>query len=160
MDNTTLQLFADNYSLVDFDKIKFDWNGQHGAKFQDDNYKFRAELCEFLIPQIGTVKLELVRDLYLELGKYSKEAWCIYNKFHILGQQLLIRGGTDYLKYYLEGASQSSDAYGQSSQVEISKELTEQFLRSINSTIKTAKDEKERRVYEGFRKRFEWIASK
>ncbi len=46
MYNQELQHFADNYSLIDYDKIKFDWNGKHGENFVDNNLVFRQELSE------------------------------------------------------------------------------------------------------------------
>jgi len=160
MDAQSFQNFADNYTSADFDKIKFDWNGEHGDKLHDKNSDFRTQLCEFLIPQLDTVKIELIRDLYNEIAKHSNEVWGVYNKFHLLGQQLLVRGGTKYLTDYMQGASLSMDTYLGSGRVDISRELAQQILTYLHDKIKTTSDIHEKKLSEGFLKRFEWLAIK
>ena len=160
MTQADLQIFVDNYYSADFDKIRFDWNGQHGDKFHDNNVEFRMQICEFLISQIDTVKLELIKDLYVELAKHAKEAWGVYNKFHLFGQQLLVRGETRYLMEYMQGASLSMDTYLGSAQIEISKELAQKILDFINDKIKTSSDIREKKLAEGFLQRFEWHLTK
>ena len=119
MDDILLQNFIDNYTSADFGKIKFDWNGQQSDKCDDKNYKFRIELCEFLVPQLEMAKIELIKDLYLELARCGKETWGIYNKFHLFGKQLLMSGGVQYLKYYMQGASLSFDTFLASGQLKL-----------------------------------------
>ncbi|MGQ0738069.1 MAG: hypothetical protein ACT4OJ_03325 [Bacteroidota bacterium] len=160
MIQTEFQAFADNYTSADFDKIKFDWNGEHADKFHDNNGEFRMKLCEYLIPQLDTVKLELIRDLYNELAKYANEVWGVYDKFHLFGQQLLVRGGTKYLMDYMQGASLSMDTYLGSGRIEISKELAQKILNILNDKIKTSSDIHEKKLAEGFLKRFQWLATK
>ncbi len=154
------QSFADNYTTSNFDKIKFDWNGEHGDKFHDNNGEFRFQLCEFLITQLDTVKIELIKDLYSELAKYGKETWGIYNKFHLFGQQLLVRGGTKYLMDYMQGASLSMDTYLGSGRIEISKQLALEILNILKDKIKTSSDIREKKLAKGFLERFEWLATK
>ncbi len=89
MDAAALMQFADNYTSVDFNKIKFDWNGKHGNDFHDNNIEFRIQLTEFLIPKLNTVRLELIRDIYLEEGKASEETFGVYKNFNLLAQELL-----------------------------------------------------------------------
>jgi hypothetical protein len=160
MNKLELQIFADNYTMKDFDKIKFDWNGQHGDKFQDGNYNFRMEVCEFIVPNLDKVKLELIRDLYLELAKCSKEIWIIYNKFHLFAQQLLARGGTNYLMDYMQGASLSFDAHIASGSIEINRDIAKQCLNYILKRTRTPENEAEKRLCEAFIKRFEWLSNK
>jgi len=161
MDSQTLQYFVDNYSTADnFDRIKFDWNGQHADKFHDNNYDFRMQLCEFLIPQLDSVKLELIRDLYIELSKWAKEAWCVYNKYHLFGQQLLVRGGTKYLMDYIYSSSQGFDTGLASGRLDISKELARQLFDYIDNKAKTSTDEQEKNRLSFFRQRFELLANK
>ncbi len=141
MDDSKLQTFADNYSSADFDKVKFEWNGEHGKKFHDNNYAFRMQLCEFLIPQLSTTKLELIRDLYIELSKWAKESWAIYGKYYLFAQQLLNRGGTVYIIDYLWGAGQSFDTLLASGRMNLSTEQKENILNFINESIKLEKDQ-------------------
>lgn len=109
MDAQTFQNFADNYTYADFEKIKFVWNGEYGDQFQDNNYDFLIQLCEFLIPQLDRARLELIRDLYLETDKSFEATFGVYVNFHLLAQQLLQRGGTDHLIDYIKGASHTMD---------------------------------------------------
>lgn len=90
MTQQEFQSFADNYTSADFDRIKMVWNGKYGNEFDDKNYDFRTQLCEFLIPQLDTAKLELIRDLYLETGKSSEMTFGVYLNFHLFAQQLCI----------------------------------------------------------------------
>lgn len=150
------QTFADNYSTANFDMIKFDWNGKHGDKLFDKNAEFRLQLIEFLIPKLETVKLELICDLYTESAKFWKEVWGVDNKFHLLAQQLLVRGGTKYLLDYMQGASLSMDTNLASGRVEISRELAQQILNHL----KTTSDIQEKKLAERYIKRFEWFAAK
>ncbi len=160
MDKEQLQLFIDNYEALDFDKIKFDWNGQHGNSFNDKNDGFRIELCEYIIPQIHKVKLELIRDLYLELAKKSKESWSIYDKFNLFGQELLIRGGTTFLMDYMHGASLSFDTSLSSGNIKINKDIALQLVDYIEKKIENSGEEENTKFYERFKQRFIWLANK
>ena len=142
MENITLQLFVDNYTSDDFDKIKFAWNGEHGDKFVDTNYKFRIELCEFLTPKLDTIKLELLRDLYIELSKCAKEVWGVYKKYPLFAQQLLNRGGSDYIMDYLIGASQCFDTAIASGAISLTKDKKQDILNFILNKIDTEKSKK------------------
>ena len=76
--NKDLQTFADNYiPIEDFKKIQYDWNGKYGGEFHDTNYDFRMKLCEYLIPQINTVNIELIRDIYTETTRSSEATFGI-----------------------------------------------------------------------------------
>lgn len=41
--------FIREYSDLDFEKIKFDWNGKHGDRLEDPNMDFRMRVCEEII---------------------------------------------------------------------------------------------------------------
>ena len=49
METEQLHKFIKGYSKSDFDKIKFDWNGEHGDELKDPNMVYRMQVCEFLI---------------------------------------------------------------------------------------------------------------
>jgi len=161
MTQLDFQTFADNYSSADFDKIKFNWNGEHGDKFSDTNYDFRMQLCEFLIPQLNKTKLELIRDLYLETAKSAKETWGVYNQFHLLGDELLKRGGTAYLMDYLEGSAQSMDTHIASGRLTITKEQAKQIVEFIDRKLREPLTDRERNLLGQLGKhRFEHLANK
>src|SRR6185503_11125697 len=111
MTNQDLQEFADNYSSSHFDKIRYDWNGKYGPDFNDKNYDFRMRLCEFLIPQIKNVNIELVHDLYAETTKSSAATFSIYNNIHVYAQQLLLKDWKKYLTDYMQGGTYGMDSY-------------------------------------------------
>ena len=128
MTEQKLQTYIDNYTSTDFDRIKLVWNGKYGQDFVDDNYDFRMQVCEFVVPQIDKVNIELICDLYLETAKTSPLTFSVYNKFHLFADELLKRGGTDYLLDYIRGASQSMDTGMSSGRLTISKEQAKNLL--------------------------------
>lgn len=161
MDAQTFQNFADNYTSSDFDKIKFDWNGKYGDKFQDNNYDFRTQICEFLIPQLDSVKLQLIRDLYLETGKSSEATFGVYVNFHLLAQQLLQRGGSGYLMDYIEGASHTMDTGLASGRITLTKEKAQELLDFFDKKKQQTADPKEQRLLNDYiRHRLQYHANK
>jgi hypothetical protein len=132
----------------DFHKIEFQWNGMFGDEFKDANSEFRIQLCEFIFPQIEKVNIDLIRDLYMEYAMSSDAAWGAYIKMNLLGQELIIRGGTKYLIDYLEGASYSVDAYAASARINITNKLSKEILLYIEERLKETTDERERKLLE------------
>lgn len=149
------QTFADNYTSKDFDKIKFDWNGKHADNFHDNNYEFRMQLCEFLIPQLDHVKLELIRDIYLEISKCANELWAVYSKYHLFAQQLINRGETNYLIDYLEGATQCFDTMLASGRITLTKIQKENIINFINDKLITETNERQLKLLTFGIERFE-----
>jgi hypothetical protein len=155
------QSFVDNYSHArDFEKIKFDWNGLYADKFHDINYHFRTQLCEFLMPQLSSANIELIRDIYLELGKCSAATWSIHSYFRFYGQELLRRDWRKYLNDYMEGAGNSVDSYPTSGAIEIDKDVALEIAAHLQNEIKTVNSDQLKRRLEGFIKRFQWLANK
>jgi len=159
--NKELQTFADNYNPIeDFAKIQYDWNGKYGEEFHDTNYDFRMKLCEYLIPQINTVNIELIRDIYTETTKSSEATFGIYLKIYIYAQELLRRDWRKYLMDYMQGASYSFDTVITTALIEINKEVAQEILEYITKTLETTTDENERKLMSGFVERFQWLATK
>lgn len=127
MNNQALQYYIDHYTVNDFEKIQFIWNGQYGANFIDENYDFRIHLCEFIVPRITTVSIDLIRDLYCEVGKTSPITFSIYQNYHFFASELLERGKQAYLLDYLRGASYSMDTLLSSGNIRISPKLEHYF---------------------------------
>jgi hypothetical protein len=160
MTDKELQTFADNYTSADFDKIKYDWNGKYGQDFHDNNYDFRIKLCQFLIPQIDKVNIDLVRDLYAETTKTSDATFGIYLNIHIYAQELLRRNWKKYIIDYMQGASYNMDSYLGTGRIDIGKATAKAILDYMTNVLQTTKDEKEKKLMMGFLKRFEWLATK
>lgn len=160
MTEKDFQTFADNYSSKDFDKIKYNWNGKYGQEFHDNNYDFRMKLCQFLIPQIEKVNIELVRDLYAETTKSSKATFSIYTNIHIYAQELLRRDWKKYLMDYMQGGTYGMDSYIGIGRIEISKEIAQKILDYMTEKLKTPIEEKEKKLMNGFLQRFQWLANK
>lgn len=161
MTQQEFQTFADNYASADFDRIKMVWNGKYGNEFADEHYDFRTQLCEFLIPQLDTVKLELIRDLYCEIGKSSEMTFGVYINFHLFAQQLLQRGGTEYLLDYIKGASHTMDTAMSSGRISLTKERASELLEYFDSKKATTTDKEELGLLNDIiRKRLEYNANK
>jgi len=161
MDSQEFETFADNYTSKDFERISFKWEGGYGAEFKDKNCAFRIQLCEFLIPRLNKTKLELIRDLYLEEGKTSEYTLGCYTKFHLLGQELLERGGITYLTVYLNGAKHTMDTALSSSKISLSKERARELLAYFDVKMKNPENTEEAKLYSSyFRNRFEREATK
>jgi|SRR5687768_18071219 len=159
MNTQTFQQFANNYTFADFDRIKFDWNGEFGEKFHDNNYDFRIQLCEFLLPQLNFAKLELIRDLYLELGKSSEATFGVYVNFHRFAQQLLERGGPTYLMDYIKGASHTMDTGLASGRITLTKEKAQELLVSFDEKRRQTSDPNKLRLLNDYiRQRLQYHA--
>lgn len=161
MTNQELQVYIDNYATADFDRIKLVWNGKHGQDFVDDNYDFRMQVCEFVVPQIEKVNLGLIRDLYCETGKTSPMTFGVYNKFHLFADELLKRGGTKYLLDYLHGASHSMDTGMSSGRLTISKQLAKELLDYFDELKAKTNDSEEQKLLNDYnRLKLEYNANK
>ncbi len=161
MKEQELQTFIDNYTSADFDRIKLVWNGKYGQDFVDDNYDFRMQVCEFVVPQIDKVEIELIRDLYCETGKTSPMTFGVYTKFHLFADELLKRGGRDYLLDYIRGASHSMDTGMSSGRLTISNEQAKSLLMYFDKLKSTTQDKEEQRLLNDYiRQRLEYNATK
>ena len=161
MKNGILEQFACHYSPTDFEKIRFDWNGEYGDKFFDKNYQFRMQLAEFLLPRLRSVKLDLIRDLYLEMGKSSEATFGVYFNFHRFAQELLERGGVHFLTSYIKGASHTMDTALASGRITLSRERAVELLNFFDEKRKLSTDPNELLLFNDyFRSRLEYYASK
>jgi hypothetical protein len=157
MKEQELQGFIDNYTSSDFDRIKLIWNGKYGQDFVDDNFDFRIQVCELVVPQIESVKIELIRDLYCETGKVSPMTFGVYTKFHLFADELLKRGGTKYLLDYIHGASHSMDKGISSGRLTISKQQAKELLSYFDELKSKSIDREEQRLLNDYiRHRFEY----
>lgn len=161
MTNQELQTYIDNYTAADFERVKLVWNGKYGQDFVDDNYDFRMQVCEFVVPQIDIVKIDLIRDLFCETAKTSPMTFGVYDKFHLFADELLKRGGTKYLLDYIRGASQSMDTGMSSGRLTISKEQAKDLLDYFDELKSKSTDPEEQRLLSNYiRHRLEYIANR
>jgi hypothetical protein len=161
MTETEIQNFIDNYSSLDFNKIQMKWNGKYGQDFVDDNYDFLMQVCESIIPRIDEVSIELIRDLYCETGKTSPMTFGVYNKFHLLADELLKRGGKEYLLDYIRGASHSMDTGMSSGRLTLSNEQAKELLDYFDQLKATTQDIEEQRLLNDYiRHRLHYNATK
>ncbi|MES2617726.1 MAG: hypothetical protein V4613_07605 [Bacteroidota bacterium] len=161
MTEQELQTYIDNYASADFDRIKLIWNEKEGKEFEDKNFGFRTQVCEFVVPQIGKVNIDLIRDLYLETAKTSPFIFGIYSKFHLFADELLKRGGTKYLLDYIRGASYSMDTGMSSGRLTISKQQAKELLDYFDELKSKSTDPEEQKLLSDFiRLRLEYIANR
>ncbi len=161
MDKINFQSFIESYNPEGFEKIKFDWNGKHANDLKDNNLTFRTELINFIIPVINSVNIELIRDLFIESAKFSKQAWGVTKYFNILGQELILRDYKKYLLSYLEGALYSMDTHLDSCRINIPRDLAEEIYNYILQLSKNEKNERTLSLLNTIGlKRFEWLAQK
>jgi hypothetical protein len=161
MTDIEIQNFIDNYTFSDFDKIQMKWNGKYGQDFMDDNYDFRMQVCENVIPIIDKVNIELIRDLYCETGKTSPMTFGVYTKFHLFADELLKRGGREYLLDYIRGASHSMDTGLSSGRLTISNEQAKVLLEYFDQLKATTQDKEEQRLLNDYiRHRLQYNATK
>jgi hypothetical protein len=160
MTDQELQFFSDNYKPSDFGLIRYDWNGKYGSDFHDSNYDLRIKLCQFLLPQIEKVNIDLIRDLYAEMTRASEATFSIYLNIHIYAQELLRRDWRKYLTDYMKGGSYGMDAFMGIARIDVGKEMAQQILEHITVTLQTTKDDDEKKLMTAFLPRFQWLATK
>lgn len=134
------QSFIDSYSDADSEWLALEWNGKYGGKFKDENYLFRIQIAELVCEQLETVDLQLLRDLFINLGMVTKLNFSVYNKFHLLAETLLERGGTFYLYDYLCAAHISFDTFLSTARIALSKERKEELLAYFDYLKATEQD--------------------
>lgn len=81
--------------------------------------------------------------------------------FHLLAQELLKRGGTDYLLDYIRGAAHTTDTVISSGRISLTKERAAELLKYFDDKKSTTTDKEELRLLNDFvRKRLEYNANK
>ena len=93
-----------------------------------------------VLTQLPTTPIELVRDLFLADTRCSREAWSISLEVRHLADELLRRGGSDYLDDYLEGKFQGTDASMTSSAFNIDLPLAQAMLTAVRERLRKSPD--------------------
>jgi len=115
-----IQEFVQTYSPISDAKISFAWNGKYATEFVDTNMAFRRRVCEYFKENKGTMPLSLIAALYNAETLFAKEAWGVNLVVSELAQELLERGGIDYIDAYVVGAGRGMDAYMASGNIRLS----------------------------------------
>ncbi len=120
--------FVRNYCLEAELQIAFAWNGKHADEFIGSNMQFRKEVCDFFEEDKAACPLPLVAALFKAETLFAKEAWGVNRVVSSLAQELLERGGVEYLDLYLAGARCGMDAYMETGNITLSKQRCRELL--------------------------------
>lgn len=95
----------DNYTPDRFHELMVEWtkNVEYGT--EDGLLDFRHAVLEIILPSIGTVNLDLLKDLYLEQAKCAYENCGVHIHFNLVGGELVRRGGEKYLMDFYKGSA-------------------------------------------------------
>lgn len=149
------QYFIDNYSDKDAQWLSIDWNGKFGRKFTDQNYLFRQQIATIVCQQIKTVDIQLVNDLFIELGKEAQLSYVVFQQYHLLAQELLERGGQEYLFSYICAAHISFDTFLSTANIQLSTERSTEMLQYFDYLKEKQKDSPTENMFnEKIRERF------
>lgn len=140
MINLSFQEFIDNYTQEDSEWLALEWNEKFGAKFKDENYLFRIQIAELVCEQIHTVNIDLIRELFITMGKTTQLNFVVFNKFNLFAQELLERGGKDYLFDYVCAAHVSFDTFLSTADITLSNERREEILAHFDYLKATESD--------------------
>lgn len=154
MTDAEIAAFVHAYQPSDLGRIRFDWNGKHADQLRDPNMEFRYAVCEQVSKDFTQASDELIRDLYLELARSSKETWSVYKNFHLFAQELLDRGLTKYLLDYAEGATKSFDTILASGRVKVTDEQRAEIGDFIERELRSSSDDRTKALLEFVRGRF------
>jgi hypothetical protein len=136
--------FVRIYSPEAEPQIAFAWNGKHASEFIDANMQFRREVCSFFQDDKSAFSLPLIAALFKAESLFAKEAWGVNRVVSRLAQELLERGGVEYLDLYLAGARCGMDAYLETGNITLSKPRCQELLDQckVNATLANG-DEKQ-----------------
>lgn len=110
------------------DRIRFAWNGKHADGFVDANLAFRRKVCDYLVKRKAEAPLQLVADLYTAEVEYAKEAWGVSRVVSVLAQEMLERGGAQFLETYAHALRCGMDAGLESGRIVLSEPRRQELL--------------------------------
>src|SRR6476660_5740237 len=131
-----IKAFVANYSAASIERIRFVWNGKHGADFSDANQEFRTDVVEVVVDQPHKAPLELVRDLFLEEASWCREAWGSSRHFSELAENVVKKCGVAFLDDFLKGMMMSFDTFGACHQMRLREFEIEEFSQAIEERLK------------------------
>jgi len=135
--------FVRTYTSEAESSVSFAWNGKHATEFVDANMLFRKEVCDYFEGGNEVFPLPLIAALYKAETLFAKEAWGVNAVVSRLAQELLERGGVEYLGIYLEGARCGMDAFMATGNIALSKQRCQELVHQCQANA-TAKDGNEK----------------
>ncbi|WP_054027702.1 hypothetical protein [Bacillus sp. FJAT-28004] len=141
-------LFLSEYDAELKPLICFKWNEKHGDGFEDANQEFRRYIMNYIFENDQLyISKELVSDLFLAESLWAKEAWCVYQKYHLIGEKLLRSGGIQYIDDFLEGAFSSFDTYCSCRMMNLVDYNISNLIYELKNRIKEATDPEQKKRY-------------
>jgi hypothetical protein len=129
--------FVRTYTPKSEAQIAFAWNGKHANEFVDSNMQFRKDVCSYFEAEQDAFSLPLIAALFKAETLCAKEAWGVNRVVSMLAQELLERGGVEYLEVYMDGARCGMDAFMATGAITLSKiryqELLERCLANATA---------------------------
>ena len=142
----------------DFNKINFDWNGKHGNQLIDNNDNFRADVVLYIVDNYDNVSEQidvgLLKDLYVEMAKSSKETWGVSRYYGNIAEFMLKKGRTKYVMDYLDGTCYGMDSYCGSAIINIDEELKKELYNYCMTEFKKTNLDKDHLFYKVVKLRF------
>ena len=159
-DVTNIASFIASYDLADESRIAFAWNRKHAADLQDVNLDFRRAVVKEVLARPEGASVELLRALVDAETALAKEAWGTTLWVHTLAELLLIRGGVEYVKDFLEFWYRGMDAHLELSRISLSRELNATFEAHCAERLASAQTQRDRLLYEEGVRLFSALASR
>jgi len=130
--------FVRTYSPEAESQVAFAWNGKHADEFIDTNMQFRREVCDFFQDDKRAFSLPLIAALFKAETLFAKEAWGVNRVVSGLAEELLERGGIEYLDLYLAGARCGMDAYLETGNITLSEPRCQELLDQCKANANVA----------------------
>ena len=140
--------FIARYSPTDEPHIAFDWNQKYAAELQDANLEFRRAVIQEVLVRPEAASVELLRALVDAETALANEAWGTTLWVHTLAEQMLIRGGIEYVKDFLVFWYRGMDAHLELSRISIPPELNATFEAHCAQQLAVAQTPQDRLLYE------------
>ncbi|HEY1188819.1 MAG TPA: hypothetical protein VGE74_14285 [Gemmata sp.] len=153
----TLDDFATFYTpALDRARAAFAWTGGHADAFLDTNEPFRRQVLDLVLPNLGAAPIELVRDLYDAETAWAEQAWCVQAETaRALAEELLTRGGPEFVEDFLQGKFRGMDAAG-AAYFECPRELAQRLLAEVDRRLAEGAEGPHRTRLEAGRDVFRW----
>ncbi|MHC5201335.1 hypothetical protein [Myroides sp. LJL119] len=121
--------FVVNYSLCDREYLDLKWNGKFGPKYKDENHFFRLQVLEQVILDPSKVEIQLLRELFICLGRSAQLNFYVHPYFCVLAQELLQRGGKEFLFEYVCAAHISYDTFTATADIKLDCKTKAELLQ-------------------------------
>jgi len=144
-----LRDFVSSYNQSDFERICCCLELNNGGQFVDTNFHFREEVASYIIINYSSdVSDELLRDLYIECAKCSKELNGSSEYIPFIAEFLIRQTGEKYIKDFCLYLCSSFDFYGACISIDLFDYNVKQLIESIKKFREQSTVEDECRAYD------------